>query len=231
LANIKGRIKAAAKRFGIDIADDDSSSQRAAPAPVEERAATLDHVDFGQRILTLVAVPYEQPTPVEYRNEMWREVFSRAAFQGFDPARRRIPVSAVLRAPAVDHHDGHLVGKVSAVLPDRPDGLVVDVRISNTPAGDETLQLATDDALSPSVGFASGGRDHHLDRRTMTRRIHRAFLDHISMVPVPAYSGARVIGIRSHGGASELAPLHTPVLDEFLADPLYAWVDERLGRD
>jgi phage head maturation protease len=207
-------------------------SQRAAPTPIEERAARLANVDFGERILTLVAVPYEQPTPVEYRGEVWREVFSRTAFNGFDPTRhRRIPVSAVLRAPAFDHNDGHLVGKVTSVYPERTEGLVLDVRISSTPAGDETLQLAHDDALSPSVGFVARGGDHVLERRTMTRRINRAFLDHLSMVPTPAYEGARVLGMRDQGppiSARDLPRLHTPELDDYLSDPLTQWASDRL---
>ena len=236
LSAVRGRITAAAKKFGITIAEDkedeSESAQRAATGPVEERAATLDRVDFGQRILTLVAVPYEQPTPVEYRGEVWREVFTATAFNGFDPGKRRVPVSAVLRAPAFDHNNGHLVGKVTGVYPDRGEGLVLDVRISHTPAGDETLQLAGDDALSPSVGFVARGGDHVLERRSMTRRINRAFLDHLSMVPTPAYDGARVLAMR--GGtvvsARDMAPLNTPALDGYLGDPLVNWAAERLNK-
>ena len=233
LANIKGRIRAAAKKFGIEISDDRAATPgvpvEERVAPVEERAASLDRVDFGQRILTLVAVPYEQRTPVEFRGERWNEVFSRSAFNGFDPGRRRVPVSAVLRAPAFDHNDGHLVGKVTDVYPDRGEGLVLDVRISSTPAGDETLQLASDDALSPSVGFAARGGDQVLERRTMTRRINRAFLDHLSMVPTPAYDGARVLSMRN--ADDPLAPVirpDTPALDDYYTDPVFAWADQRL---
>jgi hypothetical protein len=68
----------------------------------------------------------------------------------------------------------------------------------------------------------------------MTRRINRAFLDHLSMVPIPAYGGARVLGMRDAvppRPAAELPRLDTPALDEYFADPLFAWADERLGRD
>jgi hypothetical protein len=233
---IMGHIRGACKKFGIDVSSDEMSQR--ADGPVEERAATLSNVDFGERILTVVAVPYEQPTPVEFRGEMWREVFTRSAFNGFDPAKRRVPVSAVLQAPVgagrpTDHGGGHLVGKVTATGPDRPDGLVLDMRISNTAAGDEALQLASDDALSPSVGFATRGGDHLLDRRTMTRRINRAFLDHVSLVPVPAYTGARVLAMRAGVGASaaDLPRLVTPALDEYLADPIAQWAQDRLNRE
>lgn len=210
-------------------------SQRA--APVEQRAATLSNVDFGERILTVIAVPYEQPTPVEYRSEMWQEVFSRSAFNGFDPGKRRVPVTAVLESAyagrPMDHVGGHLVGKVAAIGPDRPDGLVLDMRISNTAAGDEALQLASDDALSPSVGFSARPSDHALDRRSMTRRVNRAFLDHVALVPVPAYSGAKVLSMRDAGpavSARDLPRLVTPSLDEYLADPVMRWADDRLNR-
>jgi hypothetical protein len=67
----------------------------------------------------------------------------------------------------------------------------------------------------------------------MTRRINRAFLDHLSFVPQPAYAGAKVLGIRDAGpvvSARELSQLVTPNLDEYLADPTTVWANERLNR-
>jgi HK97 family phage prohead protease len=215
-----------------EMVDAEPVSQRADnQAPVEHRSATVRNVDFGERIITVLAVPYEESTPVEYRGQIWREVFSRSAFNGFEPNKRRVPVSAKLKFPAHDHVDSHLVGKVSGAYPERGDGLVLDMRISNTPAGDETLQLAMDDALSPSVGFAARSGDQQLDRRSMVRRVNRAFLDHVSMVPIPAYDGAKVLAMRAADSLvppRELVAPNTPSLDDFYADPLFQWAEDRL---
>lgn len=208
--------------------------ERAGAMPVEERAAKIDNVNVAERILTVIAVPFEQPTQVPYRGEVWEEVFTRAAFHGFEPSKRRVPVSAVLRAPAFDHNNGHLVGKVVGVYPERQDGLILDMRIAATPAGDETLELSSNDVLSPSVGFAVRGADQQLDRRAMKRRVNRAFLDHVSMVPTPAYPGARVLSMRDAGpvqSAAALEPLRTPGLDEILSDPVFAWATQRVQRE
>lgn len=225
------------KLAGGSSDDDDGAAEHRARGVVEERAATVDRVDFGQRILTVLAVPYEQPAPVEYRGEVWREVFSRAAFHGFDPGKpnaRSVPVSAKLTLPALDHVNSKLVGRVTHVHPNRPEGLVLDMRISKIPAGDETLQLADDGALFPSIGFMTRGGDQQLDRRQMSRRVNRAFLDHVSMVPTPAYDGARVLSMRDGGtetvSARNLPPLVTPGLDEVMADPIFQWANDHLGR-
>jgi phage head maturation protease len=190
-AQIRDRYEQRAK------ASQDEQVANALATSVETRAANVAGVDFADRIITVCAVPFESPTRVEFRGEMWTEVFSRAAFHGLETHNRNIPVSAKLTFPAFDHVDSHLVGRVVSADPARSDGLGLDLRISNTPAGDETLELANDGALFPSVGFAAGGAGHRLDRRTMTRRVNRAFLDHVAMVPVPAYTGARVESMRS----------------------------------
>jgi phage head maturation protease len=111
---------------------------------------------------------------------------------------------------------------------DHPDksGLVVDAKISNTPAGDETLELAHDGALFPSIGFAARGGDHRLDRRTMTRRINRAHLDHLSLVPQPAYDGARVESMRSGTQLETSNRLEVSIL-QLIDDPLFTWAQQR----
>lgn len=211
--------------------DAEQSRARYGPGEVLQRAASVQDVNFPQRIISILAVPYEQPTPVEYRGEMWREVFSRTAFQGFNPnapKARTVPVSAKLQAPAYDHEGAHLVGRVVSADPSHPEGLMLETRISKTPTGDEMLALADDHALHPSIGFISRGADTRADRRTMTRRVNRAFLDHLTYVPTPAYEGAKVLAMRA---APEPPPLvATPALDQFLSDRILHWADERLSR-
>jgi phage head maturation protease len=121
-----------------------------------------------------------------------------------------------------EHLRGDTVGKAVAFYPDRPEGLVSEVRIAKTVRGDDTLALAEDDCLSSSVGFGVLPSNQVLDRRLMQRRINTAWLDHIALVEAPAYEGADVLNVRDApdppAGSGE--PLLTPVLDDFLTDPL-----------
>lgn len=191
---------------------------------VETRsAARVADTDFGQRIITVVAVPYEEMTQAPFRGEMWNEVFTRGSFEGLDARKRRIPVSAALDVPDLGHSNGKLVGKIVDAYPDREEGLVTDVKISRTAQGDDTLQLAHDEALSASVGFAVKNRfDQQIDRVHKVRRIGRAFLHHLSFVAEPAYNGARVLAMRSTTTGEPIAQDGaTPLLDEFLEDEFF----------
>lgn len=194
---------------------------------VEERSATVTGVNFPQRTIQIIAVPYETEAAIDYRGELWREIFSRSAFRAINARARRIPVSTKFEAPSFDHVGARVVGKVTDANPNHPEGLLLDCRISKTPAGDETLSLADDEALSPSIGFIARGGDQVLDRQNMRRRVNRAYLDHLSFVPQPAYDGARIVAMRAQ--PADLSPIHTPDLDEFLADPVFNWANERLG--
>ena len=184
-----------------------------APGPIEFRSSNVAGVNFAERIVDLIAVPYDEEAPVEYRGEMWAERFLRGAFDGIDT--RTAPVRANR-----DHDRGRTVGKVTQFWPSRSEGLVAAVRIAKTPLGDETLALADDDCLGASVGFAVRGSDQELNRRDHTRVIKRAFVDHLAFVPDPAYQGAGVLAVRSAAdtvAAADLPKLITPELDELLA--------------
>lgn len=182
-------------------------------APVEFRAATVAGVNYAQRIIEVVAVPYDLPSMIEWRGELWEERFRRGAFDGIEKRPGRVKANR-------DHDMHRLVGKAVKFWPSRDEGLVSELRISQTPLGDETLALADDGVLDPSIGFAALGRDQILDRRAMTREHTKAFLDHISLVPDPAYKGAKVVAVRDASTPDEAAlpRLVTPVLDEFRSD-------------
>jgi HK97 family phage prohead protease len=211
-----------------------SETEREIQSPlldVETRSATrIADTDFPQRIVTVVAMPYEQATRVPYRGEMWNELFTRGAFQGFDAKRRRVPVSAALRVPDLNHADGQLVGKIVEAYHDREEGLVTDIQIARTQQGEDTLQLAKDGMLGASVGFGIKSKfDQQLDRATKTRRVHRAFLHHLSFVGEPAYEGAVVTGMRS-GTSIETPGSATPIMDEFLEDEFFRQMLNRVNR-
>lgn len=186
--------------------------------PIEFRSAEIAGVNFAQRIIELVAVPYEQEAIVEWRNDLWHETFERGSFDGIEKRPNRVRANR-------DHDKTRTVGKAVAFHPSRDEGLVTELRIAKTVLGDETLALADEDVLSASVEFAARMRDQIIDKRNMTRRIRRAFLDMIALVPDPAYAGAQVLSVRHDASSPDAASprlADTPVLDE-----LTAWMASR----
>lgn len=187
--------------------------------PIEYRNASVVGVNFEQRIVELVVVPYEEEATVEYRGEEWQETFLRGAFEGVEKRTDRIPANR-------DHDRTRLAGRAVALYPSRIEGLVGEVRMADTPLGSETLELANEDMVSGSVGFGVRGSDQILERPY--RRIKRAFLDHIAFVAAPAYQGARVLAVRDEEeqrSAADLPKLVTPNLDEILV-----WMSSRSTR-
>lgn len=187
-----------------------SDAEESPRAPIEYRDSNVTGVNYAQRIIEVVAVPYEQTAMVEYRGEVWNEMFMRGSFDGIEKRPNRVRANR-------DHDDKLLVGKAVKFWPSRQEGLVAELRMSQTPLGDETLALANDDVLGVSVGFAARGRDQEFDKRSMTRRVRKAFLDHVAFTPTPAYAGAGVLAVRSSvqvPTSRELPMLETPGLDE-----------------
>jgi HK97 family phage prohead protease len=192
-------------------------------APIEFRTAGVKGVDFAQRLVTVVAVPYDELAPVEYRGEIWQELFERTAFTGIEKRPNRVRSNR-------DHNKSRTVGKAVRFWPERDEGLVTEIRIAQTPLGDETLALADDDCLSASVGFGVLPSNQQLDRKTMTRRIKTAYLDHISFVESPAYAGAQVLSVREEAElAMPTTRIFTPHLDQFTEDEILRWASERLN--
>jgi phage head maturation protease len=120
-------------------------------SPVELRSSNLAGVNFAQRTIEVIAVPYDELAPVEYRGELWNESFARGAFDGIE--RRPNPIRANR-----DHDKRRTVGKIVDFWPSRQEGLVASVRVARTELGDETLVLADEDCLGASVGSRSAPR-------------------------------------------------------------------------
>jgi phage head maturation protease len=179
--------------------------------PVEFRNAVVADVNFAERVVSVVAAPYEEEALVEYRGELWQESFLRGAWDGIET--RSDPIRANR-----DHDKTRTIGRALRWFPSREEGLVGEVRVAPTPLGDETLTLADEDMLSVSAGFGVHPSDQELDRPF--RRIKRAFMDHLAFVESPAYAGARVLAVRDREDGPDpalLPPLVTPNLDEVLA--------------
>jgi HK97 family phage prohead protease len=178
--------------------------------PIEFRDAPVVGVNFAERTVELVVMPYEEEAIIEYRGELWKETFLRGSFDGVEKRTDRIPANR-------DHDHTRLTGRAIALHPSRVEGLVGEVRMADTPLGNETLELAHEDMVSGSAGFGVRGSDQILDRPY--RKIKRAFLDHIAFVAAPAYQGARVLAVRDGEqprSAADLPKLVTPNLDEIL---------------
>lgn len=195
-----------------DQENDDMVEERP-KAPVELRTATIGEVNFAHRTITAIAAPYDQATNVMWQGDVWSEQFERGAFDGIERRPNRIKVNR-------DHNKSRTVGKAVKFFPNSQEGLVTELRIAQTILGDETLALADEKCVGLSVGFAALPADQLIDRRAKSRRVRRAFLDHISVVEDPAYPGAEILDVRENElvipGDHEMVA--TPLMDEFLND-------------
>jgi HK97 family phage prohead protease len=172
---------------------------------LEYRQARLVGVSFPQRTIELVVMPYEEETMVGYEGRMVTEIVSRGAFDGIERRANR------------DHNLERTVGRAVAFHPSREEGLVSEVRIAQTPLGDETLQLAEEEILDASAGFLPMPGGERWESR-IRRRIVKAWLGHIAMTPDPAYESARVLAVRQAAEQVKGERIATPNLDQ-----VYAW--------
>lgn len=160
-------------------------------SPIECRSVPVTDVRFGDRIIEVVAAPYDVETVVPYRGRMVRESFAPGSFDGVERRAARVKVFRDHPPPTGP------VGRAHALHPSRKEGLVAELKISKTALGDETLELADDGVLDASVGFAimSNG-EQWLENRAL-RRVTRAFLDHIALPPQGQYDeAAGVLSVR-----------------------------------
>jgi phage head maturation protease len=75
-----------------------------------------------------------------------------------------------LRRADRDHRPELVVGRVTSLDPGDPAGLIAEFKVSKTELGNETLELASDDALDASVGFrVLGDRWDGSSRRRVTK--------------------------------------------------------------
>jgi len=177
---------------------------------IEFRKAHTGAVDFAQRTIEVRVLPYDEEVEVEFQGKMIRERVDPGAVKNINPQSRRITVNR-------DHDYGRTIGRVTE-LREEPSGAVGVTKISNTPLGDETLQLADDRVLGASVAMAVSRSGMEL--RNGLRRIFRIdMLDHVALLPNPAYAGAEVLDVRKASLAPDVA---MPNLEELLSiDGMY----------
>jgi phage head maturation protease len=209
------------------MSDETTTVEERPHAPVEHRQVADFDVRWRDRIIEMVAMPYDRDADVVVRGRFVTESCAPGAFGAVERRARRVRVNR-------DHDVKRTVGKVLALHPSRAEGLVAEVRIADSTEHwslpDETLALAADGILEPSVSFAvmPRGEEWSLDRKR--RRLTRLFLDHLAMVPEAAYGevGGQVLAVREHEARreSERTSVPTPNLDE-----VRLWLaQDRLGR-
>jgi len=178
--------------------------------PVEIRSAPIAAVDYPDRVVSLIAAPFDEWAVVESRGTIIEESIARGAFGAIRNRARKFTVN-------LEHDPDRWVGSVTDLDPDDPRGLIAAVKIRRSADGDQVLNDAADGLLGASIGMAVGPND-----QTVTggrRLIHKAYLDHIALTATPAYVGAEVLEVRNAPPAVvPLAASSTPNLDRIMAE-------------
>lgn len=185
------------------------SELEAPRAPTEIRTrGTVTDVRFAERLIDLVVIPYGERALVEHRGRLVQEVVVPGAFDGIERRPNRVRVN-------YQHQDQelrHLLGRVEAFHPKRPEGLVARLKIRGGEEGDLALERAEEGILAGSAGFQVMAGGEEWPTRTL-RRLTRLFLEHVALTPTPAYAGAQVLAVRSSSSSSAPEPSATPNLD------------------
>lgn len=185
---------------------------------IELRSAELVDVSFPKRTIELLVMPYEvEAEDIDYHGRTITEICSRGAYNGVEARTGKIKVNR--------DHDQHLVcGRSIKFHTSRTDGLVAECKISKSTLGEDTLHDCADGILDVSAGFGlmrRNGRtgpvipDAEVWETRSRRRLNHLYLDHIALVPDPAYQGANVLDVRSEGLTAEREgiPAGTPNLE------------------
>jgi HK97 family phage prohead protease len=187
-------------------------------AEIEIRSAQLADVSFPKRLIELVVMPYETETQVALKGRMVGEIVSRGAFGNIQNRASRVKVNR-------DHDRRQSVGRALTFHPSRQEGLIAEIKISKTELGEETLVLADDGVLDGSAGFAIKDEPAAEVWETRSRRrLNALWLDHIALVPDPAFETANVLAVRQ--APDLLIPVSaTPNLDRIRIEELRRQLD------
>lgn len=200
-------------------------------AELEFRSAEPIGVNFPKRLIELVVMPYETEAIVEYHGRLVTEVVSRGAYDGVEKRTSRVKVN-------LDHDARQAVGRTIALHPSREEGLVAEIRITRAPEGEPILIKADEGLLDASAGFRLMLEDGKIKpgaevwESRERRRLNHLYLDHIALVPDPAYTDARVLAVRHARAESHEESLPRPNLDRLEVEALRALsadIDRRYG--
>lgn len=140
-----------------------------------------------------LAAPFDRPAEIHDWGGTFVESIRRGSFA------RTIRERGAKVKFRVEHVDRPVlpIGRATSLVEDHA-GLVAELRVSQTQAGDEALELIGDgvlDALSIGFRVPSGGDVWSADRSR--RELHEIRLDEISLVTEAAYSEAKVLAVRA----------------------------------
>lgn len=186
------------------------------------RAGDMD-VRFADRTIELVAVPYDSDAAILVNGRWITESVAPGSFDGVERRANRVKCNR-------DHDVARTFGRCAALHPSRSEGLIAEVKVSHTALGDETLEMAADGLLDASVAFAPfPGGEHYLENRSR-RRITKAYLGHLAMVPEAAYD-APVLAVRAASPLTYESRVATPNLDALRHAELQASFDRLRAAD
>lgn len=175
---------------------------------IEIRTAAIGVVDEQTRIISGIAVPWDQATNVRTNAGEYTEQFTRGSIVDGELVsvhanhggikRGDLPVGVLIASRAVD------------------GGQQVECRIANTQRGDEVLELARDGVLKYfSVGFLPV--EHEVRDGVVVRT--KVALREVSIVEYPAYKGAVIESVRSAATEQESDMTPEEVAAAIKADP------------
>lgn len=165
--------------------------------------------DDARRTITAQAVPYNVDQPIPSEGIVERFAPGAFAHQLKPGAIDRVHVTHLHQ-----RHGGEVIGRLLAGS-ETDRGLQVEMHVSKTTRGNDTLELVRDGALSEvSIGFRSNSKGSRREGQNLVVRT-RASLFEVAIVPEGAYGrNATVSGLRSMGDLLRAATDDEPAEDE-----------------
>lgn len=159
--------------------------------PIEHRAFQVRAVDADKREVSGVAVPWGQTADI---GGFYKEIVARGAVVDSDAAL------------LFWRHD-EPIGRIASVR-DSDAGWEITARISETARGDEAYTLLRDGVIDQfSIGFQPVEHtDEIAEDGTVTRTRTKIRVHEVSLVPFPAYEGAKVAQVRAAPTTTQKEP-------------------------
>lgn len=222
LSEVKDRIKAACKRFGIDVSDDNSSGGGASRSemmrdyPLEDLHIVRSGDGGDGRTMEAFAAVFNTETEIRDHEGHYLEVIEPAAFnkrladlkrsrQGFGQVKVLFNHGRDMEGTPTERFQMPVAVPMS--IEATPRGLLTRSRFVSTPLGDEVLELVRSGAVTamsftgrivrsdPQLGRYGRHRPDSSGRLVTVRRAELG-LREFGPVLFPAYEGAEIAGVR-----------------------------------